>query len=378
MPWFDPPATVPETTLWVEPGGPEIKHKVGRWPHPNTPRAKCGFIMPHGAEQSHTAYRRLFLWAHIATSDPILWPKWQRWGHWDLEVSVPGTVEASVPANEFGWDSSIKIESFASLPFLGVPGVELELTLSHDAEGHFKIFTYEYREDTDPWHYDEVMLGSIRPATQTFESAGYPYTLTQVHDYSISDCYPFPRAPAAPSLFAEMNGVDSFVQLDTFNSGSVPHWRFEFDVRMNSLDNATVFGFTGSSLVSLKIINSATHIQWRGFGVTMLTPLTLGQWHHIDFDSDWINPAEIRTFLDGVPNGVNLGFVAPLAGGDQFGRSGSTIEGNFDLRNMKFFQGTQAAPILEIDCPFTTNACDVGPQLLGGTAINMSLPSCPP
>lgn len=376
MVWFDPPATVDEFTAWISPGLPGGKHKIGRWPHPNTPRTQSKFIIETDRDLAHTAYRRLFSWEFKDTTDATNFPNFQEWGEWDLEIIAESHIAASSDINSEGWQAFIDIEYDPDLPVAGVEGVLLTLRAEHSASGHFIEKQFEHEGDSDAWFFDKDVGSDFLGWDTELKSAGFPYDLVIAFDYAMSDCFLFPRDFVPEAGFARFDGIESYIKNRSRTNDTTNSWRQEFDIRLHT---------TGFIHYLCKSFNTTRfcvirddRIQYINRVVTFSTSLNQDQWYHIDFRWQWITADGLyRVSVDGGPDdsASNTNFNARW---DQFGkRAGQAPVGEFDLRNFKLTNGPSSSPIVYLDQKFDTNACDDGPDGRHGDTFFMSLPSCP-
>jgi len=376
MPWFVPKAFLTEANTWIHPGIFGVKHKIGRWPHPNTPRANAWFIMRGSKFLAHTAHRRLFCWDMQDTIDPGGFPDWQNFGWYDLVADAPSELSAESDTNIDGWISKEEITYFATLPLAGTEGTEVKMRLEHPASGHFVELIFEHPSDTDQWQWDKSGNPDNRNPDSFTQSVNFPYLTVGNFEWAISDCFRFPRVAPAPLDFAVFNGVDSYIKNRSATLNTNVEWRQEFDIRMHtSGDNlylAKSFNTTKYCLISI------ARIVYRGRVTTFTTALNLNQWYHIDFRYEWLSPDGLyRVAVDG---GADDTFASTgvVDRWDQFGKRGaSTFIGEFDMKNFVLTNGPSSSPVVFLDQKMQADACDDGPDGRHGDTFNMTLPSCP-
>ena len=376
MPWFDPPATVPETLTWIFPGAPGAKHKVGQWPHPNTNRVDARFRLRTTIDLASTAYRRLFSWEMKDTTDAPAFPDWIEWGEWDLLVSVEGTIAATSDTNSFGWVASIEIKEFTTLPTAGVPGILLTLKAEHAASGHFRTHYFEFEEATNQWFYDRDIGSDFLGWAATDESANFPYATPLALDYAMSDCFLFPRIAPPPGGFADFNGIDAYIGFNDYTNVTNQRIELTFDVWLRDTGELALLGplFSSSKYVMFR----PGGIAWRSSAVVWSPDLPFGEWLSIRAEFNWQDPGtNWKVYSNDVLLGTNPIHGASGLRFNQLGRRGSIIQGNFQLKNLVLKDTDPAAPRIMWDCLLQVDACDTGEKTLKGTTFNMDLASCP-
>jgi len=274
----------------------------------------------------------------------------------DPVFSVYG-LEHTITYKHAGFPDFFVRQMYGNLVGDPVPplGIKVQNPLWSDTLGPFWFST----------DYDPLVNTDVDVAIMENNWRHFPY----------SECIDL--APAPVEGQADFNGVDATYHLDTFNAGPSERWRFEYDIKANTAAEIVVLGFSGTALVQHNW--SGRFCAWRSFLVDTTNPLPVGVWIHIDFDFQWLVDLNdtLRVFKDGVPAGTAF-FNATTTGGDRFGQRAATFVGDFSLKNFKLLHEGVTTPRVEIDCPMNVNACDIGPQMLGGTTANMTLPSCPP
>jgi len=319
----------------------------------------------------------MFCWETGFSDDPITFPAFTQFGHWDLETFIPDQVLQDCPANTLGWRTHIEIKSYPSLPVGGVPGVEILMFLLHDASGEKVTITNEFEIDSNPWRWDTDGFLLTPGYTTQVGTPGFPFPFIKVGDWAISDCFLFEREAPAPSVFAEFNEAGETYHLDGFAPNFGPTWRVEYDIRQRGTGNINVYGWSGHP--NVRHYWSGKNCCWNSFCVDTGTALPIDTWIHILFDFEWDAPATqiLRVIKDG---GTPITRVIACTGiyGDRFGQTSSPPVGIFDLKNFTCLYGDATTPRVGHDCPMTTNACDIGPNEMGGVTTVMALPSCPP
>jgi len=375
--WFVPKAgPVEAVNEWINRGGFLQKHKIGRWPHPNTNRTKSGFIMVTDRDLAHTAFKRLFCWNMIESTDEVNFPNWQNFGWLDLDVVSSSNVEGDSDTNIDGWVAHEEIKSFETLPVGGTPGVELRMELTHAASGHFIKRTYEFAEDTRQWFFDRDGNPDNEDPITEETSVDFPYGNSANFEWAMSDCFLFPRAAPAPLDFAVFNNTDASILFDAFTNSTGQRIQLEYDVRIR----------TGPTLVVLgRGVNTSRHTDlsigsfvWRTSVVSLSPDLPLDEWGTIRAEFNWNDPGtNWKVYWNGVLRGSNAGAGASSLFFNTMGRRGSFYQGNFDLKNLTLQDTDPAAPRLLLSTELQVDACDIGEKSLKGTTENMTLSSCP-
>lgn len=377
MPWFVPKVFLPEATSeWINRGGPGQKHKIGRWPHPNTNRTKSGFIMETDRDLAHTAFKRLFCYNMSFTSDPVNFPLWQNFGWMDLDVVANSHVDGDSGINVEGWELHEDIQSFAVLPVLGTPGVELKMHLSHAASGHFNTRTYEFDGLLNAWYWDRDGDPLAGPPSSEVSSVDMPYEFLASFEWAMSDCFLFPRAEAGPLDWASFNNLDKYIQFDQYTNFTNFRHQCEFDIRFRDTDQCAVLCRQFNTTRWLAV--TPNHIQWMSILVNFSATLNLNQWYTIRIEFEWNDPGtKWKLYVDGVLDGTNTvnGTIQLIF--NRIGKKGPTFEGDFDLKNLTLLDTDPASPRVLLDMELQVNACDVGEKSIKGTTFVMTLPSCP-
>lgn len=378
MPWFVPPAGILEAQAeWIFPGTPFEKHKIGRWPHPNTPRTNSWFIMEHSTFLAHTAHKRLWCWTMLQSIDTDLWPTWLNLGWYDLEAVAPGKLIATSDVNEFGWVASQRYENLDVLPELGGPGVEFELKISHPATGHFLKHTYEFPLATDPWQFARDGLPVFAVPETIDESPVFPYGDVKPFEWAMSDCFLFPRSMQAPLDFAEFNGIDSKIQFDQFTNTHNQRFRLVAEIRLYVTDLAIILGRSNNTTRAVRV--RPHNIQWRSGVVNFSPDIPIEEWGFLRIDHNWVDgPASgWKVYWNDVLIGTAGAGVSQLFF-DEMGHQANNYGAKMDMRNFTFEDTDPAVPRLLLSCELTVNACDIGEKMMIGTTENMTLSSCPP
>lgn len=376
MPWFDPNLTSDEEDYFLFPGGFPNKHKVGRWPHPQTNRAQAGFIHATAVPIAHTAFKRLFCWQLEGAGDPIMWPPWTRFGHWDLSIDAPGFIVADVGVNAEGWSSRIEIKNYDSLPVDGGPGVEILCWLLHDALGHKVTITTEWPKSGTAWRWDTDGLDIGGAYTSTTVTAGFPYPFRKIGDWAMSDCFLFPRDTPPVEGFADFNNVDTSILFDGFTNATNQRIQLEFDVLLRDTAQCIVLG-RGVNTTRHADLTPASFV-WRTSVILLSPDLPLDEFGTVRVEFNWNDPGtNWKVYWNGALRGSNATSGATSLFFNTMGRHGSIYDGNFEMRNLTLQDTDPASPRLLLSTELQDDACDIGEKTLKGTTENMTLPSCP-
>lgn len=359
--------------------------KVSPWPHPDGPRIDARFRMNKGQFLPAPKPSRYFLRMRpFSGLPPITFNSLV-----DILPISDTELEGSTGVDPDGYSLDFKWKLFVDPdPLFSVVGHQLTITYHHVGFPDFWI-TGMFGSD-QPADYDtvEVPLLASEPFIHpiTWKDTNYdPLVNTDVtigapmanmfEWWPLSECLAF--AEPAGVGFAEFNEVNTYkwpVIAPNYTDG----WRFEYDIRLRS--HASTNEIMGTHTNTLESHYwSGRFCSWRGSNIDTGSLLPLDTWLHVDFDYEWQTAGStlLRCFRDGVPVGTK--FVSTgIAYGYQLGQRGPTLSGFFELRNFKLFYGNEAAPDIGYDFPMQVDACDVSPNLLGGTTTGMALPSCPP
>lgn len=377
MVWFVPKALLSEAIdKWVFPGDPFVKHKIGRWPHPNTNRTKSGFIMETDRDLAHTAFKRLFCWNLGSSFDEVNFPNWQNLGWLDLDVVGNSDVHGDSDTNIDGWVCHEEIKFLDDLPVLAAPGVEVKMELTHAASGHFAIQTFEFPETGPQWHWDRDANPSGGGPTSQLLSPSFPYLNIQSFEWAMSDCFLFPRQTAGPLDFANFNGVDASILFDAFTNATNQRIQLEFDVLLRDTSQCVILG---------RGVNTTRHVDltpasfvWRTSVVLLSPDLPLDEFGTVRAEFNWNDPGtNWKVYWNGSLRGSNAGAGASGLFFNTMGRHGSFYKGDFGMKNLTLQDTDPGAARLLLSTELQVNACDIGEKELKGTTENMTLSSCP-
>lgn len=374
MPWFDPQPTAADSTFWRF--NVDGHHRVSRWPRYDTPRIDSRYRLNGTRNLTPSPLRWLATWRGIILGQPDDIET----GWFDVSPVTDDHLSGNTGESPLGITFTLELKGFFELPNVGERGVELTMRLDSDlGEWYEEIWEYEMGTITD---YRVPIWTDFHPPTFTTaaRSAGWPYTETQPSVQGISECYDFPTPQPAPGAFAQGNGVDAYIQLDSATPFFGWYHKAEFDVRFRSLSNVMFYGATGGGANAMYLDSGLLHFSGTTIPIAPLPPLD--QWVHFEIERGWHVPANpnynvrIDGNLVGSVSGPNfaitidriLGNVGPFA---------PPMWADIDMKNLTIDNGNVTAPNLILDMPMDPNACDVGPLLKKGTTFNMPLPSCP-
>lgn len=376
MPWFVPPLTPTEIDLYKYPGGFPNKHRVGRWPHPNTLRVDCRYFMVNAEVVAACAFNRFFRVDTGGSSDEATFPMFLQYGNIQLEAISPGHIQGTSDVNSLGWTGRIDIQSYDSLPLAGAPGVNWKFKLEHPASGEWGELGAEFEQGVKEWTYD-IDVSRLGGFWDTFEkSALFPFIVLHARDWAMSDCYLFPREDPAPTQFADFNNIDATLRFDAFTLNNDQQVKLEFDLYLRDENDLIVLGRSNSGTRWVKMRHD--FFSWRLTGFNFDTNIPLNTWGTFRAEWDWgFGLSEWHVFWNDVQIGTKTaGFVNGLLF-NQFGERGNIIEGNFKMKNLTLEDGGPVTPRLLLSTELQANACDIGVSSLKGTTTNMVLPSCP-
>lgn len=377
MPWMPNDTTV---ARWDE---LKANRKIGRWPRAESARIDARFRMLHVEGTPNPIASR-----YVVRIFPFTGSTEDFFAIIDLAyVPAADHLFGTSGVNVDGREVTLTVTQYdpGVDPIFSDRGIMFDFTYQKDAGGisHayfmssvdiFGDFNVPYRPfslgTTPNW-----LKASLGPEAPT------DWTTTPVHIgfhwITMSDCYVLEEqaAPAPPSLFAELNGIDSKITFIPRSDSSGTRWKIEFEIRphgnsllvvLGNVDfSTTVFGFEG------------INIRWHDERTSMGSALPLDVWTTVRFEHGFdADDNTYRVFWDDVPKGTRV----ENADSKKFSAIGvrkTTIEGEFDLRNLLFTITDGITETVLMDLPLTVNACDEGPKAMIGTTFNMDLPSCP-
>lgn len=318
----------------------------------------------------------MYCWLMRDTTLPATFPNFTLFGHWDLEALAINQLVADDPANSFGWRTHIEIFSYANLPILGGPGVQILMFIQHDVSGHKATVINEFPESGPSWRWDKDGLDLGGGYTQIEVTPGFPYVFWKAADFAISDCFEFIRDAPAPVDFAEFNALDAYIHNLTPTVDTTGAWRMQFDVRLHDHVECMLLckSFNTTRWTKIRSID----ISYVNRVIVFTTPLNLEQWYHIDWRFNWDAPDGLyRVSVDGGPDDTQAGSAINVRW-DRYSKRGAQLPiGWYDLKNLLFENGTALSSVVYLDQKLQVNACDDGPDARHGETFNMTLPSCP-
>ena len=377
MPWL------PMDMVFVRYLEIKLASKISIWPRDKTPRVDGHFRLLHGEGAPYPMASR-FQFA-IATTVPfpsiarcwvdVLWDEGA--GHF-FGTSGLSNANREVTLTVTEYDGIVD-------PIFGVRGRMFDWTYQVDGGGvsHFyHIFDIDASGDYTVPLQIKFFPPSPTPMTNSCvwvepnDLFNSPAT-NCVEWFATNVCYAVETEIPDPSpLFADFDeALEKRIEMDGTPVTSA-RWRFEFDINRHSpTGEVTVASHNGVAQTWMGF--TAQNIRWWGDLTPMDDPLPIDDWIHIDYDYQWLavnNTA--RVFHDGILKGTSVQ-THNVVTWNTFGKSMNAYKGVFDIRNFLVLDGGVASPTVTADYPFSVNACDVGPDLHGGTTFNMDLPSCP-
>jgi hypothetical protein len=191
----------------------------------------------------------------------------------------------------------------------------------------------------------------------------------------MSECYVFPAPPPAEG-FASFNGVDARIDLD---HGTFLHqnaFRVEADVRIRDEILVPILGDKDQAFYWGR---DDAHGHWRTATFINISWPANDVWFNYRLEFEWESGDALRyeLFIDDVEVFSALagrGFTRwDVLGVRSF--DGTPEWGDFDMKNLKYWTGSFASPVLRLDMPLIDNALDLSPDENHGTTFNMALPS---
>jgi len=375
MPWFEPYPTTEELSYW---GIAPLTRKVSRWPQPSNPRTKSFFRLPHMSFFQATSGRAFFDWKGYLSLPPTDPPDIAEAGWVQFDSDTVGEVSGeTVPHPVSGTVFRQEFKSFDFLPVTGVPGIQIVLTLEQGAESATRTYEWPSTSNPMPWFWSLLQPLPLGPTLVSGSNTpGWPYAQTDIECVSTADCYDFPRL-APDEGFASFNGSTSWIDFPADFPYQNGPFLVEFELRPFANEQIVVGGLKRFA-ASYFGFNDQNTMTWWNQPFTLSSPLTLGVWQSVRFERDWSIPGSnlYACFIDGDQRVSQVGSTT-ISPYDELGRRGTSIEGQFDLRNLKQWTGSFASPVLTVDLPLIDNACDLVNPTQKGTTFDMDLPSCP-
>lgn len=375
MAWFEPNPPLADLDFWQGAPAP-VKHKVSKWPHPNTPRINCRYRFKDTRPELIPLAHRYGFFATEAFQqyDPDV-PEFNFFGSFDLAVRGDNHIGVTTPENAEGYTLDINVKHRELLDFTEFPGIEYSVKFEHVSipEATF-IVEYSTRPVAHYWNYDNNTLRRDEFIHTRWEIPGQtPAQLLSGRLFAVSDCYLFPLLPPG---WAAFNGTDAYIKLTSLMSFSNNPFRLSCELRLNQTANHWPIlgrdgtgGFFGMRDDDIIFGNLTLPTTW--------TPIT-------DVWFTWVYEFEPETQLqhkltiagtvvkDTTTNRQHTPF-------DTIGvyRHGvaNTLWADMDMRDLKIETGTPGDYTTLLDMPLRENALDLGPLANHGTTFNMPLPS---
>jgi hypothetical protein len=363
-----------------------FSRKVGGWPKPGTQRIGgfFRFIQVHGFPRA-IASRYFFKFTPFEGELTNLWC-WL-----DIDQVSEDKLQGASGLSADGREVILEVEQYnppAVDPNLGISGVTWRM---HWLRAGFGPWYLSYTWPTfvptigaapyvifkepgtfSPWAPSNNWIGTS-PKDWTSDPPQQNMTW-----FSISECYDIEPAPPGPG-FAQGNGIDAYVQLDSVTGPIVNRWEWSGDFYYRSFVRAFALCHGGAAGNITGI--SATHAYFATISVPHGGAIPLDTWVNIRVERSWQSPvgALMKVFLDDVEVGSAVQGNPSRVFDRMIGGRGTVPEqfGNFDCKNFKLQTGTPETPVIELQMPLENNACDEGPAGNNGSTFNMPLPSCP-
>ena len=189
MPWFDPIVERPQFIQWAFPLSQP--HKVAKWPHPDSNRTNSRFRLPYTKDLLPTASRWEMNLQGIETSPPDPVPELNRTAWVDLVYLFGSILEGVVLDDGSGFEMFMLVETFESLPTLGVSGVEIQAGVQHPTFGSYGQIEEWPAYGTQRAFPSFQNFAPVAPETVRFMSAEWPWPLTFISLAAVSDCFEF-------------------------------------------------------------------------------------------------------------------------------------------------------------------------------------------
>lgn len=298
----------------------------------------------------------------------------------DLNVVTPGVLIFGQTVKDPVSDAFLQfsIKEVSNLPFFSGPGREMVFHLFDTPQRQVRV-TAEFSDvGGGGLRWNANHGNSVSRGGSNFTGPLWPWEDNRFEWYPVPECYTFP--PAGVTIdgpgHAEFNGIDSYIALDQIISGwNTPHI-MQADIRLHDvttfwpiLGREAVGGFHGMDDNDIVFCTSTLITTW--------TPI-LDTWVKWRYEFEQTGQLQHQLFIDDVS-------VFNSPGNRQFCVFGNlgvykhniagTIWGNFDMRNLKIWQGAAPSTDVILDMPLQVNALDHGPLGNNGTPFNMDLPA---
>lgn len=361
-------------------------NRVPSWPHPNSSRVDARYRMGIGEGLPFPRPSRfLFRLTPYLPAPTVLW------GWVDLSVNTTDHFVADTGLDALGRKVTFElIQNYD--PFLPLTDINqwLDFKWTYSRVGFDDVW-FNWRYHTSIANQGPV---PVMAALQEVVDVSYVYTTNLPFvintDWTspngrlawnwdpMSECYDLIPPPPAEE-FANFNGVDAELLLDSLTGNWGTTWQWSGDFYFRSLTNAHITILSAGSAVISGV--SPTQGYARDKTVNHGGSVPLNEWVNIRLERNWSEPAtgKLKIWVNGVEKGQNI-TTQPNMNMDVIGAPRPTAIPTFADLNMKNFKletGTAATPLVRLNMPLQLNACDAGPLGNDGTTVNMSLPSCP-
>jgi hypothetical protein len=360
--------------------------RVSKWPNPDTNRTKNAFRMQLGEGMPFPRPQRYKLWMDFVPEAPNnrLYPI--------IDLDQTGEFELFGTSGEdiSGREVEMSIIQHLEDDFPGSHGSGIEYA--------FKFKQIGFDDYHEQWFFENDHFGdNFRDNPMMESSIGSPLTLHRIADVPselnltwpindvtpqfnwepMSECWTFLPGDLQ-QLFAEFNGVDSYIRLDHDLVNVNSDFVIEAEIRLHDPDNfwplmgrdgsGGFLGMEGSDFIfgNLRLATSWTPLlnQWFTWRLEFEQPLQLKYMLFID-------DVEV---MDRTTNRQSVQFNT--LGVYRHGVSG-TKWAHMDVKLLKFLTGTAPSSVVALDMPMAQDSCDQGPDENHGEAFEMDLPTCP-
>jgi len=375
MPLFTQPITEAQRIAWLTRINPIGLHLVSPWPRHVSPRSSCAFRLKY---TKRNAFSPLRWFCHWDTSD-FGGPE-QLDGYIDLSPLGPGVLEGVSGVSAQGYQIVLTVSSLEVLPLTGNPGINVLVKIVRISDGAYFYDSRDY-----DWETPEEYRVPIRTDTSTHSASEdgfsglFGWTVNNLYCQGVGSCYDFGQViPSGPG-FAEFNGVDAWIQLDSAIPLQGFNYDYEYDIRMQGND-MVMLGTLGAGRPYTRILNGT---YYNGdFHAYPLSPApAVGVWTKVR--QEWRGPegpTAMKIYVDDVLAAQGFGASQQYGGFDMLGRYNAgafNIWGHADMRDVKLTYYSGSGPVVDLDMPLRENACDLSPAGNNGTTFNMPIPSCP-
>lgn len=374
MPLFEPTPSDAQWFYWILPGG--TLPLISKWPHAGSNRVNCLFHLEHGKPKNYWVWSASRWAVEIESHTAPFEFKYRGW--LDVEPVGQNHLFGSTGYNSDGWECTLDIQAYDPAPQFTFPGVVTIQRWQHETQPFYWQSTLWFIDFFGQGWEEQMTLIEDNATYQEYDTN--PQVGGQVvgwYGRAMPECFSFPTLSAGPG-FAEGNGVDAYIQMDTETIDAVNRWRWEADVYLRSYANAHVMvnSISGARITGI----NETLAYWRSINIPYSPPVPLNEWHHIAVERSWQSPvgALMKIFVDGQERGSAVRgnpsnkFDGILGARDVVPKTYA----NMDIKNLILMTGSPEAPLILLNMPMIDNACQSPPQSNNGTTHNMALPSC--